>query len=254
MQAIELPLRRRRARCRNESMWQLESDATNIPSGSPAASTAHLPTTWGEADAGTSVPPSKLIACARLKRPLRNSSPLSFAAHLIVATWVAMSPPLLSPGRPLALLRSSGEHRTRRLKWIKNAGAEFIPVNRLRRWTHGALDERRRGSLAEGLFADACGPRRNNRQEGERHGCFRIAHRRWRPDGDSRRERTLRSGRWRRSDRQGRGRRHDGEAAGLHRDRPQRRALSENAAAVDDRARGRRCARARAGDAALSAS
>ena len=93
----------------------------------------------------------------------------------------------------------------------------------------------------------------DNRQEGERHGGFRLAHRRWRPDGDSRCERPLRSGRRRRSDRQGRGRRHDGQAAGLHRDRPQRRALPEDAAAVDDRAGIRRCAGARAGDAALPA-
>src|SRR5580698_1074990 len=71
-------------------MWQLDSDATSISSGSTAASTAHLPMTWGEADAGTSVPPSKLSVCARLKRPLRKSSPLSFAVHLIAATWVAM--------------------------------------------------------------------------------------------------------------------------------------------------------------------
>ena len=77
-------------------MWQLESDATSISSGSTAASTAHLPTTCGEADAGTSVPPSKLTVWARLKRPLRNSSPLSYAAHLISAIWVA----ILAEGRP----------------------------------------------------------------------------------------------------------------------------------------------------------
>src|SRR6516225_9584799 len=71
-------------------MWQLERAATSISSESTAASTAHLPTTCGEADAGTAVPPSKLIVCARLKRPLRNSSPLSFAAHLICAVWVAI--------------------------------------------------------------------------------------------------------------------------------------------------------------------
>src|SRR6516164_4433203 len=71
-------------------MWQLERAATSISSGSTAASTAHLPTTCGEADAGTAVPPSKLIVCARLKRPLRNSSPLSFAAHLISAVWDAI--------------------------------------------------------------------------------------------------------------------------------------------------------------------
>ena len=55
-----------RATCRNDSMWQLDSAATSISSGSTAASTAHLPTTCGEADAGTSVPPSKLTVCARL--------------------------------------------------------------------------------------------------------------------------------------------------------------------------------------------
>src|ERR1700744_1593606 len=71
-------------------MWQLDSDATSISSGSTAAATAHLPTTCGDADAGTSVPPSKLTLCARLKRPLRKSSPLSFAVHLMSAVWVAM--------------------------------------------------------------------------------------------------------------------------------------------------------------------
>jgi hypothetical protein len=48
-----------RATCKKESMWQSERAATNISSGSTAASTAHLPTTCGEADAGTAVPPVK---------------------------------------------------------------------------------------------------------------------------------------------------------------------------------------------------
>src|SRR6202030_2602872 len=111
--------------CRNESMWQLEREATSISSGSTAASTAHLPTTCGEADAATSVPPSKLTVWARLKRPLRNSSPLSFAAHLISASG---SPCFLAsePAHDISRLASAWETRTRRLKWIKKGGRRVL--------------------------------------------------------------------------------------------------------------------------------
>ena len=47
-------------------MWQFDSAATNISSGSTASCTAHLPTTCGEAEAGTISPPSKLITWPRL--------------------------------------------------------------------------------------------------------------------------------------------------------------------------------------------
>src|ERR1700723_3619933 len=182
-------------------MWQLESDATSISSGSTAASTAHFPTPCGEADAGTSVPPSKLTVCARLKRPLRNSSPLSFAAHLISAIWVAMVPrPWFAWVITLANSRSYGERRPRKLKWIKTAGAEFVFVNELRTWTHGAIDGHRSGSLAKGYSAAACRARGSNRQTSERHGGVWFAHRRWRQDSHSRRERALRSRQRRRSD------------------------------------------------------
>ena len=41
-------------------MWQEDSEATSASSGSTAASTVKRSgTTWGEAVAGTSVPPSK---------------------------------------------------------------------------------------------------------------------------------------------------------------------------------------------------
>ena len=48
-------------------MWQLESEATNASSGSTAASTdIGMRTTFGEEDAGTSMPPSKRHVCPRL--------------------------------------------------------------------------------------------------------------------------------------------------------------------------------------------
>ena len=47
-------------------MWQEESAATSISSGSTASLTAHLPTTCGEAEPGTAIPPSKRIAWPRL--------------------------------------------------------------------------------------------------------------------------------------------------------------------------------------------
>ncbi len=56
-------------------MWQLESAATSISSGSMAAATAHLPTTCGDAEAAILAPPSKLIVWPRLYRPARKSSP-----------------------------------------------------------------------------------------------------------------------------------------------------------------------------------
>jgi hypothetical protein len=47
-------------------MWQLDRAATRISYGSTAASTAHLPTTCGEADAEITVPPSKLTSAPSL--------------------------------------------------------------------------------------------------------------------------------------------------------------------------------------------
>jgi DDE domain len=64
-----------RATCKNESMWQSERAPTNISSGSTAASTAHLPTTCGDADAGTTVPPSSSrcgLGCSGLSKSPRR--------------------------------------------------------------------------------------------------------------------------------------------------------------------------------------
>jgi hypothetical protein len=49
------------------SMWQLDSDATNASSGStPAGSEKGVRTTWGEDEAGTRAPRSKAHSWARL--------------------------------------------------------------------------------------------------------------------------------------------------------------------------------------------
>lgn len=48
-----------RSTCR-KSMWQFGRAATSIFSGSTASFTADLPTTCGDAEAGTMVPPSKV--------------------------------------------------------------------------------------------------------------------------------------------------------------------------------------------------
>ena len=48
-------------------MWQFDSDATNISSGSTAeASDMGSGTTCGDDEAGTSTPPSKRSVCRRL--------------------------------------------------------------------------------------------------------------------------------------------------------------------------------------------
>jgi len=56
----------RLARNRYVSRWQLDSDATNASSGSIAAGSDNgTGTAWGDDDAGTSTPPSKVQRCAR---------------------------------------------------------------------------------------------------------------------------------------------------------------------------------------------
>jgi hypothetical protein len=48
-------------------MWQLESEATNASSGSTAAAVEYgSGTMWGDAEAGTLTPSSKLQRCSRL--------------------------------------------------------------------------------------------------------------------------------------------------------------------------------------------
>ena len=60
-------------------MWQLDSEATKASSGSTAASTdIGTRTTCGEAEAGTSSPPSKCQVCARLKRLSVKVAPSRF--------------------------------------------------------------------------------------------------------------------------------------------------------------------------------
>jgi hypothetical protein len=52
---------------RNQSMWQLESDATNASSGSTAAGfDSGTLTALGDDDAATRTPPSNSHSCARL--------------------------------------------------------------------------------------------------------------------------------------------------------------------------------------------
>ena len=71
-------------------MWQLDSEATNASSGStPAASDQGAGTMCGQAEAGTTAPPSKLQLCARLYWPLAKSSP-GEADQRMVAVWVAI--------------------------------------------------------------------------------------------------------------------------------------------------------------------
>ena len=56
-------------------MWQLETEATNASSGSIADALEYgAGTTEGEADAGTTRPPSKLQLCTRENFPWRKLS------------------------------------------------------------------------------------------------------------------------------------------------------------------------------------
>jgi hypothetical protein len=58
---------------RNQSIWQLESDATNASSGSTADSIEKgNGTICGDEEAGTTAPPSKLQECAREYFPSIN--------------------------------------------------------------------------------------------------------------------------------------------------------------------------------------
>src|SRR5688572_3923686 len=76
------------------SMWQLERLATNASSGSTAFSTEYgSGTTCGDADAGTSMPPSKCQRCARLYLLSVNGAPSRF--HVMVAVYSAMTTRLL---------------------------------------------------------------------------------------------------------------------------------------------------------------
>src|SRR3954470_19786072 len=60
---------------RKVSMWQLETEATKASSGSTAAALEYgAGTTAGDAEAGTTCPPSKLQLCARENFPCRNVS------------------------------------------------------------------------------------------------------------------------------------------------------------------------------------
>src|SRR6185312_15972531 len=75
-------------------MWQLERAAVSISSGSTASTTAHLPTTCGEAEPGSVTPPSKLAVWPRLYRPRAKSSP-SFKVQVMSAVKVdILAPPL----------------------------------------------------------------------------------------------------------------------------------------------------------------
>src|ERR1700722_6033010 len=60
-------------------MWQLETAATKASSGSTLAGLLMgTGTTAGEAEAGTTNPPSKVHVCSREYLPLRKSGPLHF--------------------------------------------------------------------------------------------------------------------------------------------------------------------------------
>src|SRR5436305_1868165 len=78
-------------------MWQLEPEATKASSGSTAAALENgAGTTAGEAEAGTTCPPSKLQVCARENFPCRKVSLSDF--QLTVALCWDMRPGLAAPG------------------------------------------------------------------------------------------------------------------------------------------------------------
>jgi hypothetical protein len=58
---------------RNQSMWQLEREATKASSGSTARGSEYgSGTTDGDDEPGTSTPPSNISLCARLYRLSMN--------------------------------------------------------------------------------------------------------------------------------------------------------------------------------------
>src|SRR5438552_13680100 len=72
---------------RKVSMWQLETEATRASSGSTAAALEYgAGTTAGEAEAGTTWPPSKLQLCARENFPCRKVS-LSDFQFTVALCW-----------------------------------------------------------------------------------------------------------------------------------------------------------------------
>ena len=74
-------------------MWQLDTEATKASSGSTAAALEYgAGTTAGEAEAGTTWPPSKLQLCARENFPCRKVSLSDF--QLTVALCWDMAPGL----------------------------------------------------------------------------------------------------------------------------------------------------------------
>src|SRR5690606_194584 len=76
---------------RNHNMWQLESDATNASSGSTASSAeSGGGTTCGDAEASSSIPPSKVQVCRRLNRLSVNDAPSRL--HDMVAVYDLIRP------------------------------------------------------------------------------------------------------------------------------------------------------------------
>src|SRR5687768_14364524 len=79
-------------------MWQDAMAATNASSGStPAGSESGGGTTSGEAEAGTSAPPSKVHRCARLKRLSVKAAPLRCHSRLALYSPIC-KPPSGNPG------------------------------------------------------------------------------------------------------------------------------------------------------------
>src|SRR5580658_4740845 len=73
-------------------MWQLETAATNASSGSTLAGLLMgTGTTDGEADAGTTTPPSKVQVCSREYRPLRKSGPLHFQRIVALCSDIVLA-------------------------------------------------------------------------------------------------------------------------------------------------------------------
>src|SRR5580658_7327850 len=73
-------------------MWQLETAATNASSGSTLAGLLMgTGTTDGEAEAGTTTPPSKVQVCSREYRPLRKSGPLHFQRMIALCSDIVLA-------------------------------------------------------------------------------------------------------------------------------------------------------------------
>ena len=86
-------------------MWQLETEATKASSGSTAAALEYgAGTTDGEADAGTTWPPSKLQLCARVNFPCSEGFVVRLPAHgrfvLGHAPWSSSAPRRRQARRP----------------------------------------------------------------------------------------------------------------------------------------------------------